>query len=140
MTVLRACSGTQARWLSPLLVTRPDRCQVTPSARLVAQLHRLRVCHVITGFDTGGAERVLLRTVRRLDSTRFEPFIVSLRPRARLSNEIEELGLETVYLNMGRRPGPSTLWRLARIFRRDVHLVHAYLYDASIASRIAGCF
>src|SRR5438094_575718 len=40
---------------------------------------------------------------------------------------------------MGRRPGPSTLWRLARIFRRDVHLVHAYLYDASIASRIAGC-
>jgi glycosyltransferase involved in cell wall biosynthesis len=32
-----------------------------------------------------------------------------------------------------------TLWRLARIFRcRNVAIVHAYLYDASIASRLAG--
>src|SRR5437016_958017 len=136
MTVLLACFGTQALWLSQPLVTLSDPCRLISSSRSAAPLHRLRVCHVITGFDTGGAERVLLKTVRHLDSTRFEPLIVSLRPRGRLSREVDEVGFETIYLNMGRRPGPSTLWRLARIFRRaEVHVVHAYLYDASIASR-----
>ena len=51
------------------------------------QQARLRVCHLITGFDTGGAERVLLQTVRRLDPTRFQSFIVSLRGYGRLSVE-----------------------------------------------------
>ena len=99
----------------------------------------LRVCHVITGFGTGGAERVLLETVRRLDAERFKSFVVSLRPRGPLSHEADRVGVETIHLDMGRRPGPVTLWRLARIFRRkDVSVVHAYLYDASIASRLAG--
>jgi len=97
------------------------------------------VCHVITGFDTGGAERVLLQTVRRLDPSRFESLIVSLRRPGPLSGEAVRSGVETIHLDMGRRPGPGTLWRLARIFRRkNVALVHAYLYDASIASRLAG--
>jgi glycosyltransferase involved in cell wall biosynthesis len=100
---------------------------------------RLRVCHVITGFDTGGAERVLLRTVQRLDPARFESLIVSLRGPGPLSLEAERTGVETIHLGMGRRPGPLTLWRLARLFRqRGVSVVHSYLYDASIASRVAG--
>lgn len=103
------------------------------------QTHRLRVCHVITGFETGGAERVLLQTVRRLDATRFESLIVCLRNRGPLSAEAERSGVETIHLGTGRRPGPATLWRLARIFRqRGVAIVHAYLYDASIVSRLAG--
>ncbi len=99
----------------------------------------LRVCHVITGFDDGGAERVLLNTVRRLDRTRFDPLIVSLRGRGPLSDEADQTGVRTIHLGMGRRPGPATIWRLARLFRSEaVTVVHAYLYDASIASRIAG--
>src|SRR5437899_3260521 len=100
---------------------------------------RLRVCHVITGFDTGGAERVLLQTVRRLDATRFDSLIVSLRGRGPLSDEAERTGIETIHLGMGRRPGPATLWRLAKLFqRKNVAIVHAYLYDATIACRLAG--
>jgi L-malate glycosyltransferase len=100
---------------------------------------RLRVCHLITGFDTGGAERVLLQTVQRLDSTRFESLIVSLRPPGPLSPTVDRIGVKTFYLGMGRRPGPMTLWRLARVLRRQrVAIVHSYLYDASIAARLAG--
>lgn len=105
----------------------------------MAGTSRLRVCHVITGFDTGGAERVLLRTVRGLDPGRFESLIVSLRGRGPLSDEAERSGFETIHLGMGRRPGLVTLWRLAKLFRdRKVTVVHAYLYDATIASRLAG--
>jgi glycosyltransferase involved in cell wall biosynthesis len=99
----------------------------------------LRVCHVITEFDTGGAERILLKTVERLNQRRFESLIVSLRPRGPLSDEIDRSGVEIIYLGMGRRPSPITLWRLARLFRKkQVSIVHAYLYDASVASRLAG--
>lgn len=112
---------------------------VTTSAPGATPPVRLRVCHVITGFDTGGAERVLMQTVSRLDPARFDSLIVSLRSRGQLSAEAERTGVETIHLGMGRRPGPVTLWRLARILRsRRVAIVHAYLYDASIACRLAG--
>lgn len=94
---------------------------------------------MITGFDTGGAERVLLRTVRRLDGKRFLPLVVSLRSPGPLSPEAERTGVEVIHLGMGRRPGPATIWRLGRLFRkRGVDIAHAYLYDASIVVRIAG--
>lgn len=99
----------------------------------------LRLCHVITEFDAGGAERILLRTVQRLDQQRFPSYIVSLRPAGSLSPAAERSGVEVVHLGMGRRPGPATIWQLARLFRkRKVDIAHAYLYDASIATRIAG--
>jgi glycosyltransferase involved in cell wall biosynthesis len=99
----------------------------------------LKVCHVITGFDTGGAERVLMQTVRRLDARRFTSQIVSLRPRGPLSADAERLGVEVTHLGMWRRAGPLTLWKLTHLLRRArVQIVHAYLYDASLAVRIAG--
>ncbi len=119
------------------MATRPsqDRDRLQSSNRR----DQLRVCHVITGFDTGGAERVLLQTVQRLDSVRFKPIVVSLRKRGLLSEQAERSGIETIHLDMGRRPGLGTVWRLAGIFRRrKIDIVHAYLYDASIASRVAG--
>src|SRR6266566_4368557 len=99
----------------------------------------LTVCHVISEFDAGGAERILLQTVQRLDRRLFPSYIVSLRPHGSLSPVAERCGVEVIHLGMGRRPGPATIWRLARLFRgRDVDIAHAYLYDASIATRIAG--
>jgi glycosyltransferase involved in cell wall biosynthesis len=99
----------------------------------------LRIAHVITAFDRGGAERVLLKTVQRLDAERFHSSIVSLRSPGPLSDAALRLGVSVVHLGMGRRPGPLTLWRLARFLRRQrIDVVHAYLYDATIASRLAG--
>jgi len=97
------------------------------------------VCYVITEFDAGGAERIVLQTVQRHDRKAFRSYIVSLRARGSLSPEAERSGVEVIHLGMGRRPGPGTIWRLARLFRdRNVDIAHAYLYDASIATRIAG--
>src|SRR2546430_16254052 len=114
----------------------------TPSA----QLHEMRqnrgaltVCHIITEFDAGGAERILLQTLQRLNQERFSSFIVSLRPGGSLSAAAGRSDVEVIDMGMGHRPNPATIWRLARLFReRKVDIAHAYLYDASIATRIAG--
>lgn len=108
----------------------------SPAAR--ARKGRIPVCHIITGFDTGGAERVLLQTVARLNSQTFSSVIVSLRKRGALSPSVDRTGIETIYLGMGRRPGPGTLWRLIRLLRsRRIQVVHTYLFDASIVGRVA---
>src|SRR5690242_18260079 len=73
----------------------------------------LRVCCVITEFDAGGAERILLQTMQRLDQKRFPSFIVSLRLPGSLSPEAERCGVEIIHFGMGRRSGPGTIWRLA---------------------------
>jgi glycosyltransferase involved in cell wall biosynthesis len=97
------------------------------------------VCHVITEFDAGGAERILLQTVQRLDQARFPSHIVSLRPGGSLAPVAQRSGVEVIDLGMGRRPGPITILRLARLFRdRKVDIAYGFLYDASIATRIAG--
>ena len=76
-----------------------------------------------------------------LDPARFESLIVSLRPRGPLSKLAEESGVEVHHLSMGQRPGPITIWRLASILRRrEISIAHSYLYDAGIATRVAGRF
>jgi glycosyltransferase involved in cell wall biosynthesis len=48
-------------------------------------------------------------------------------------------GAKVIHIGMGKRPGPITIFRLAKLFRSlRTQIVHAYLYDASLASRIAG--
>jgi len=99
----------------------------------------LTVCHIITEFDAGGAERILLQTLQRLNQERFPSFIVSLRPGGSLSAAAGRSDVEVIDMGMGHRPNPATIWRLARLFReRKVDIAHAYLYDASIATRVAG--
>jgi glycosyltransferase involved in cell wall biosynthesis len=80
-----------------------------------------------------------MQTVRRLNSRLFESSVVSLRPPGPLSPEARRLGVDLVHFGMWRRPGPVTLWRLgAHLRRKRVQIVHAYLYDASLAVRLAG--
>jgi glycosyltransferase involved in cell wall biosynthesis len=51
----------------------------------------------------------------------------------------EATGVEVIHLGMRRHPGPYTIGRLAQLFRRrSIGVVHAYLYGASVAARIAG--
>src|SRR5437899_2841306 len=121
-------------WLMIPLSERP-----LPRDGMRSRRRGLVVCHVITEFDAGGAERNLLQTVQRLDQRRFPSHIVSLRPGGSLSPVAQRGGVEVIDLGMGRRPGPATIWRLARLFRdRKVDIANGYLYDASIATRIAG--
>ena len=82
---------------------------------------------------------MLIQTVRRLDRARFEPIVVSLRPRGPLSDEAERSGAKVIHLGLGRLQTAAIVGELTRLFRRErVAIVHAYLFDASIVSRLAG--
>jgi glycosyltransferase involved in cell wall biosynthesis len=101
--------------------------------------------YVITGTNTGGAEKALGELLARIDRSRFRVLVCSLkRPgayAARLAAHADgfyHLGLgEAGGLRAGMNFFPALL-RLARIMRRErPRIVHCFLFRASMAGRLA---
>lgn len=105
----------------------------------------LRIMHVITGLNLGGAETWLTRLLLRLSAERFACRVVSLMDGGELSGVIRDMGVPVESLGMGRGvPDPRGLWRLARLMREHrPQVVQTWLYHADLlgllAARLSGC-
>ena len=101
-----------------------------------------RVCHVITGLNTGGAERMLTRLVGAPGQTGLRHVVVSLMDEGVFGNEIRSKGVELYTLGM-RRGAPSlhALWRLIKILRHEKpDIVMTWLYHADLLGSITAWF
>ena len=104
----------------------------------------IRLTHVITGLDRGGAEGMLVRILLRLNEGNFEQRVVSLTDRGAYGETIDSARVPLVVLGMtGIETIPRTLMRLRREineFRPDI--VQTWLYHADLfglaAARLAG--
>lgn len=68
-------------------------------------MKKIRVVHIVPMLSPGGAERVAVHIVNRLNRQRYEPVVVSYTGRldCDLDRLLEEAGIEVHYL--GKRPG-----------------------------------
>ena len=117
---------------------------VTRSSLFIDALRDLmiRVVHVISDLDTGGAEVMLTKLVSSMDRSRFANAVVALTDRGQLSAAIESAGVAVHSLGMKRgRPGLSGLPTLVRLLRSmKPHLVQSWLYHADFLSVLAARF
>jgi glycosyltransferase involved in cell wall biosynthesis len=94
----------------------------------------LTVLHLITGLETGGAQRALARLVAGTDRRRFRSVVVSMTDAGAMGAEIAAAGTEVRTLGLpGAVPTPAGLLRLARVlreFRPDI--VQTWLYHADL--------
>ena len=100
----------------------------------------LRITHVITSTDVGGAETQLWRLLGHLRGSAVEAQVVSLLAPGEVGRRIAGLGVPVLSLGLGRggTPGPAALWRLARLLRRfRPDLVQAWMYHANLAASVA---
>jgi glycosyltransferase involved in cell wall biosynthesis len=103
------------------------------------ELQALRVLHVITSLDVGGAETMLVKLLQELAAD-VPSAVVVLKDRGPLALPIEKLAVPIHFLGVRRNrlPGPKAVLRLvsaARKFRPNV--VQGWMYHGNLAAWLA---
>lgn len=65
----------------------------------------IRVLHIISNLEPGGAETMLVKLLANLDASRFEQTVVCLGGRGSLAEKMEATGADVHALNLRARPG-----------------------------------
>jgi glycosyltransferase involved in cell wall biosynthesis len=99
----------------------------------------IRIAHVISGLDTGGAEMMLTKLVGGMDRARFFNTVISLTEKGQLVEQIRSSGVAVYTLGMRRgRPNILALPRLIRLLRTlRPNIVQSWLYHADLLSTLA---
>jgi len=104
----------------------------------------MKIVHIITGLDTGGAEVMLRELLRQTPRPAFDSQVISLSDIGPVGKSIQALGFKVS--SLGMRPGLpdiGALWRLSRRLKRlQPDVVQTWLYHGDLvgglAARLAG--
>ena len=100
---------------------------------------KIRVLHVITGLNTGGAEMVLYRLIEGMDRSEFANSVISLTSIGPIGDQIRALGAPVRALGLSRRsPNPLKLLELASWLRRSrPDVIQSWMYHADLLAGLA---
>lgn len=99
---------------------------------------KLKIVHLITGLNVGGAERMLHKLLANMDRDRFQNVVISLIDAGSLGERIEELGIPVFSLGMRRgRPGaPQLITALRLLARERPSILQTWMYHADLLGLI----
>ena len=100
----------------------------------------VKVLHLITELDIGGAQRALARLLAHLDRERFDPAVVCLYNGDKaVAREIRALGIPVTDLGMTAKWRLDAFWRLYRLLHRERPIIlHTWMFHANIPGRVLG--
>ncbi|MCF7908148.1 MAG: glycosyltransferase [Candidatus Omnitrophica bacterium] len=104
----------------------------------------MRICHIITGLNIGGAEMVLYRLLLGLDKEKYKVSVVSLTELGPVGEKIQNLGINVKALNMRYRVSDlkALIQLIVYLKRSRFDLVQTWMYHANliggIAAKLAG--
>lgn len=102
---------------------------------------KIRILHVITTLDVGGAENMLLKLVSHSDPT-FQHRIVYLKGPGKLVSQFKNLPIPPSPLHLEKKS--MAIGRLRRFFQSvkgyQPHIIQTWLYHADLLGWVAGIF
>lgn len=100
----------------------------------------IRVVHLITELNVGGAEIMLQRLVSRMDRSRFSNSVVSMTSAGPIGAPIREEGTPVSDLGMPDGvPSPVGALRLWALLRKErPHILQTWLYHADLLGLLVG--
>ncbi|MCD1599829.1 glycosyltransferase [Rheinheimera aquimaris] len=102
----------------------------------------MKILHVITSLDVGGAELVLAQLVKSLQNNAIENTVVCLLPAGKVADQLSELNVRVVSLNitsaLGGISGFFKLVSLIKCEKPDV--IQSWLYHANFLASVAAFF
>ncbi len=101
---------------------------------------KIRVLHLITELDAGGAQTALLRLLEQTKDSRIQPRVVCLYNENKVvAQQIRQLGISVTGLGMSQSWRVDALWRLYRLLRAEpVDILHCWMFHADILGRLVG--
>jgi glycosyltransferase involved in cell wall biosynthesis len=105
---------------------------------MIASMAPIRVAHVITGLEIGGAEMMLHNLLAETDRLEFSPVVISLTGRGALGDSIAALGVPVHAIGMRGRAGDVlAVPRLARALRgARPDVVQTWMYVANVVAGV----
>ncbi|HUF48545.1 MAG TPA: glycosyltransferase [Vicinamibacterales bacterium] len=101
---------------------------------------KIRIAHLITDLDVGGAEVMLARLLERMDRDRFDSEVISLIEPGAVAPRMAAAAVPVT--SLGMRPGvpaPRGVVRLTRLLRRKrPDILQTWLYHADVLGTLAG--
>ena len=99
----------------------------------------IKIAHITTGLETGGAEVQLLRLLTDLDKNKFEMMVISLHKETYLADRIRELGLPVYSLQLKKNPlNVRKAYSILKAFNPDV--IHGTMYEGGVVGTLFNKF
>lgn len=98
----------------------------------------IKVVHIITGLNTGGAEMMLYKLIRYSSKEDFKHEVISLTDVGSVGDKIKELGISVRALNMKGIYFPVSVLRLALWLRKsNPDIIQTWMYHADLMGGLA---
>jgi len=100
---------------------------------------RIKVLHLVTSLEVGGAQHGMLLGLPRFDSDQYEHIACSIMDRMQMASQFREAGVEVRSLGLSRKTDIAVVLRLRALLkeiRPDV--LHTYLLHGNILGRLIG--
>lgn len=100
----------------------------------------VRVLHLITELNIGGAQKALARLLAHLDRDRFAPTTACLYAGdGPVADEIRAFSVPVIDLGMTAKWRWDAFWQLYRLLRRErPTILHTWMFHANIPGRVLG--
>ena len=99
----------------------------------------VKICHISTDLDIGGAEMMLMRLVDQQIADNKQLVVISLLGLGKVGAQLRQLGVTVYTIDMqGKLAFPLALWRLVRLLQKvKPDIVQTWMYHADLLGGIA---
>jgi glycosyltransferase involved in cell wall biosynthesis len=100
----------------------------------------MKVLHVITGLNTGGAEMMLFKLCKYSKSNNIEHIVISLSGKGPIGKKMEQEDIKVIYLNFNKRNPFINLIEFKKIIdlikKHKINIVQGWLYHGNIVASL----
>lgn len=108
------------------------------AADMVKRINKIKVMLIISNLEFGGAQRQLVELANNLSRDDFDVMVCSLSQYIPLGSGLDLPDEKVVIIQKKSKYDISVVFRLSKVLRENkVDVLHAFLFDAEIAARIA---
>jgi glycosyltransferase involved in cell wall biosynthesis len=100
---------------------------------------KLKIVHLVTSLEVGGAQHNMLLGLPRLDRDRYEHHIVSIMNRMQMRQQFLKAGIGVHTLGLSNKTDLAVALRLRSLLKQlRPDILHTYLIHGNVLGRIVG--